>query len=325
MSHKTHEPIFATELEVLQQAKSVLSQEGMEPERYAEAYGKLVSDYEKLLKTTVKLSRISDIQGRMLKEREMEVKAANDSLSQLEDQRKKLMSDISHELGTPMTSIQGYVKAMIDGVVPPNKDYLQMIYGKIKFVNRLVSDLYQLSRLESNKIQFHFMQVTPEELLRPYAGKFAVDAAKAGIRLEVAPLRNDPERKRWVAHADPYRIEQVMTNLVHNAIKFTPAGGSITINAEVEAGVEGTGDPARPHRLAVRVIDTGIGVREEDAPHLFERFYRANRQEKASGVSGTGLGLAISKEIILQHQGTIGVTSTPGEGSTFYFTLPLHA
>jgi signal transduction histidine kinase len=77
--------------------------------------------------------------------------------------------------------------------------------------------------------------------------------------------------------------------------------------------------------LAVRVIDTGIGVREEDAPHLFERFYRANRQEKASGVSGTGLGLAISKEIILQHQGTIGVTSTPGEGSTFYFTLPLHA
>lgn len=325
MPKKTPELLFATELDVLQQAKSVLTEdEQASPERLAEAYGKLVSDYEKLLKTTVKISRISDIQGRILKEREQEVKAANESLNLMEEQRKKLMSDISHELGTPMTSIQGYVKAMIDEVVPANQNYLQMIYGKIQFVNRLVADLYQLSRLESNKIQFHFMLITPEELLRPYAGKFTVDACKAGIRLELLPLRAASERRGWKVFADPYRIEQVMTNLIHNAFKYTPAGGSITITAEVEAGAA-EADSVSTHRLVIRVIDTGIGVREEYVPYLFERFYRVNRSEVPSRDSGTGLGLAISKEIILQHQGTIGVTSKPGEGSAFYFSLPMYA
>lgn len=321
MVKETSEYVFAAEQSVLRKAKSVLSQNGSAaPERLAEAYRQLVADYEKLLRSTVKISRISDIQGRMLIERERELKAANGSLNLLEAQRKKLMSDISHELGTPMTSIQGYVKAMIDQVIPAGPEYLHMIYGKLQFVNRLVADLFQLSRLESNKIQFHFVPLTPEELLQPYVEKFTVDASKAGICLEQPPLRCSLERKDWKVLADPYRIEQVMTNLVHNAFKFTRAGGSVKIEAEVEAGPSEGGSA---HWLTVRIIDKGIGVDEHNLPHLFERFYRVNRQEAASGESGTGLGLAISKEIILQHHGTIGATSTPGEGSTFFFSLPM--
>jgi signal transduction histidine kinase len=332
---------FAAESVTLDEAHAVL-RGSLSPAELEAAYRKLASDYERLLKTTVKVSRISDIQGRMLLERERELKAATDRLTLAESQRKKLVSDISHELGTPMTSIQGYVMAMIDGVIPADRDCLQMIYGKVQFVNRLVNDLFQLSRIEANKVPFSLRSMTPEELLQPYMGKFTVDAHEAGLRLTVGPIvySSGVGNRRAEVKADSFRIEQVLTNFVHNAIKFTPKGGSIRIEAEVsrsagadrragggfvpngDAGSDG-GPPGGAGTLTVRVVDTGIGIRADSLPHVFERFYRV-RQPEGEGVPGTGLGLAISKEIVLQHNGTIGVHSEPGAGSTFYFTLPLY-
>jgi signal transduction histidine kinase len=336
---------FDAESVTLDEAQTVL-RGNPSPAELEAAYRKLVSDYERLLKTTVKISRISDIQGRMLLEREQELKAATASLTLAENRRKKLVSDISHELGTPMTSIQGYVMAMIDRVIPADRDYLQMIYGKVQFVNRLVNDLFQLSRIEANKVPFSYRIVTPEELLRPYDRKFAVDALEAGLRLTVGPIvyGSGVGSRRIAVKADPFRIEQVMTNFVHNAIKFTPRGGLIRIEAEVRRSADadsggdgeiqggrftsdgGFGSGGGPSdgagTLTVRVADTGIGIRAENLPHVFERFYRV-RQPEGEGVPGTGLGLAISKEIVLQHNGSIGVHSEPEAGSAFYFTLPL--
>ncbi|MFC0212763.1 sensor histidine kinase [Paenibacillus chartarius] len=307
-------------MELLERSRQLLRDEHAAAER-EDAFRNLVIGYEKLLKTAVKISRISDIQGRTLKEREQKLREAGESLKMMEAQRKKLVSDISHELGTPMTSIQGYVKAMLDGVVPADGEYLGMIYGKVQYVNQLVADLFQLSRLESNKIPFTFRLLTPEELLRPYTTKFKIDADKAGVELSFTSCSQAAEApigSRKLVKADPYRIEQVMTNFVHNAIKFTPSGGAIQIEAELgDAPGEQSGTS-----LIVRVTDTGIGLHEESLPYVFERFYRVKAAD-GEGVSGTGLGLAISREIILQHNGTIGVISKYGEGSTFYFTLPM--
>jgi signal transduction histidine kinase len=235
----------------------------------------------------------------------------NEELHQAEESRRQLVSSISHELGTPMTAIQGYVKAIKDGVIEPTESkYWDTIYDKVLYVNRLVKDLFQLSRLEAKQFKFDFEAMPADELIHNHLRKLEWDVRSQGIRFTVEQSSPEDGWNETYVMVDSVRIDQVVTNIVYNALKFTPAGGSIAIGCEL-----------MEDELLIRITDTGKGIDEQSLPYVFDRFFK---DTPAAGMQeGTGLGLAIAKEIVLAHGGRIGVDSKRGEGSTFHFTLPL--
>lgn len=239
----------------------------------------------------------------------------NEELHKLENSRRKLLSNIAHELGTPLTSIQGFIKAMIDGVVKPeDPKYLNIIYQKTVYLHRIITDLFELSKMEAGQIRFHYQPIAAVPFFRQIHEKYLLDMQKKDLRFEwvagAPPIGRVP-----VIMADPIRIEQVVVNLLVNAQAYTAPGGTIALQVEWEIGLEGTGE------FHVRVRDTGTGIEAGSLPFVFDRFYKGSESRKRRS-EGVGLGLAISKEIILNHQGQISVESTPGEGSTFLFSLP---
>lgn len=241
----------------------------------------------------------------------------NKDLSTMEESRRRLLSNISHELGTPLTSIQGYVKAMLDEVVPKDDPkYLQLIHDKAVVLQRIIRDLYELTKLEAGQISFHFREVLLDDFVDQLYEKYAVDIGKKGFRFEMQ--RNVPsiENTVLVVQIDPIRIEQVVANLVMNAAKFTPVGGTIRLVIELLPHSTDTGE------IMIGVQDNGIGINEEDLKYIFDRFYKGTGSRKL-GSDGVGLGLAISKEIVQCHHGTIEAISKEGVGSLFRFTLPV--
>lgn len=260
----------------------------------------------------MKLSRISDIQWQTLKEKEHEIKEANEKLKQAEELRKQLLTDISHELKTPLSSVQGYAKALIDGVVAPEQKYFEQIYDNVLVVNQLIRDLFQLSMLKANQMTFQ-MQIMPLwQWIEPMMKRFDQEISRCRVRVEIVSLRSSQNQLNDVQiRMDRIRMDQVMTNLLHNAFRYSPDGGDISVRFIIDADM-----------LRTEVIDSGIGIDEKEIPLIFDRLYRA---DGASGAdeSGTGLGLAICREIVSRHGGEIGATSQKGQGSTFYFSLPL--
>ncbi|UFJ39608.1 hypothetical protein LOK74_16305 [Brevibacillus humidisoli] len=245
-----------------------------------------------------------------------ELAKANEELFRMEQSRRRLLSNISHELGTPLTSIRGYIKAMLDGVAKPGDiQYLNVIYDKTKLLHRIINDLSELTRLETRQISFQFEQVAAIPFIRYLCHKYGMDVEKSSLQFEEVVINSFAATDGRIAvfDVDPDRIEQVFGNLVVNALKYTPQGGTIRFEVEGEAtdDVHGT--------VTVKIIDSGIGIADDDLPHIFERFFKVAGQPS----DGAGLGLAICKEIIEYHQGTIGVNSRKGEGSTFFFSLPV--
>ncbi|MGC5325967.1 sensor histidine kinase [Brevibacillus sp. SYSU BS000544] len=241
----------------------------------------------------------------------------NRDLSTMEESRRRLLSNISHELGTPLTSIQGYLKAMLDEVVPrDDPKYLQLIHAKTVILQRIIRDLYELTKLESGQISFHFREVLLEEFVEQLYEKNAVEIEKKGFRFELQRTISSINNMVPVVKIDPIRIEQVVTNLVMNASKFTPGGGTIRLLFDVQTNTATNGE------VIIGVQDNGIGIAEEEMKFIFDRFYKGTGSRKL-GSDGVGLGLAISKEIVQCHGGTIEAISKEGEGSTFRFTLPV--
>lgn len=247
-----------------------------------------------------------------------DLQQANSDLSQMEASRRQLMSGISHELGTPLTSIQGYVNAMMDGTVDPgNPKYLNRIHEKTKYLDRLIGDMLDLSRLEARQVAFHFEPLPADDFFRHLFEKYELEVRANGKRFEwsgtgaAEPGENNDGRTAYFS-GDPLRVEQVVANLLSNARKYTPEGGTIRMQLRIEP---------EPGAVILRVSDTGTGIAEEDLPYIFDRFYRG-RSSKERQSAGTGLGLAIAKEIVEAHNGTIGAEGQPGQGSTFYFKLP---
>lgn len=235
----------------------------------------------------------------------------NKELERMESSRRQLMANISHDLGTPMTVIQGYVKAMVDGVVPrDDHKYLMLVYEKIVLMNRLIQDLFQLSKLEARQLKFQFVPISAGELVQQIMDKFAIDVQENGLHLMVSESTWHGEA---IVQVDLQRIEQVFVNLIYNAIKYTPEGGNITIGVmESESFVD---------RLVFQVSDTGVGIPDKELPYLFNRFYSVER-DSGKQFESSGLGLSIVKEIIKTHGGEVWATSAINKGSTFYFTLP---
>lgn len=241
----------------------------------------------------------------------------NRDLSTMEESRRRLLSNISHELGTPLTSIQGYLKAMLDQVVPrDDPKYLQLIHDKTVILQRIIRDLYELTKLESGQISFTFREVLLDEYVEQLYEKYAVEIEKKGFRFELQRTISFINNMVPIVKIDPIRIEQVVANLVMNASKFTHGGGTIRLLVDVLPNTATSGE------VIIGVQDNGIGIAEEEMKFIFDRFYKGTGSRKL-GSDGVGLGLAISKEIVQCHGGTIEALSKEGEGSTFRFTLPV--
>jgi two-component system phosphate regulon sensor histidine kinase PhoR len=230
-------------------------------------------------------------------------------LRRLERARRELTANVSHELRTPLTSIKGFAETLLAGAMRDERTcrhFLEIIDQEANRLVKLVDDLLDLSRLESKRLGLELGQVRVGDVVAEAVTKMRQLAG--GRALELRPAPGDV-----TVLADRDRLAQVMTNLLDNAIKFTPDGGRIavgwrTLNGEVE----------------VTVADNGPGISPADLPHIFERFYKADRA-RAATAGGTGLGLAITKHIVEAHGGRIRVASAPGEGTTFAFTLPRDA
>lgn len=222
------------------------------------------------------------------------------------EQRRSLLADVTHELRTPLTIIQGNLEGLIDGVYPADKEHLQLILAEMATLSRLVDDLRTLALAESGALQLKKEPVDLGLLLQDTAASFRGQADTMGVSISVEPAAGLP-----VVEVDPARIHEALLNLIANALRYTPAGASITLRCAAEKSVDGA------QTIAVSVEDTGQGIALEDLPHIFDRFY------KSSDSGGMGLGLAITKNLIAAHGGQIDVQSQPGKGTYIRFTLPV--
>jgi signal transduction histidine kinase len=217
-----------------------------------------------------------------------------------------LRIDVAHEFRTPPSNLRGYVEGLQDGVFEDQAPVLDASWRQLDRLGHLVDDLSLLLRVETGQLELHVAPIEALELAQATVASFAPDAERAGVRLEV-----DVRAPDTVVRADRERSLQVLANLVGNALRYTPGGGSVTIEV---------GAPAHGFvRFAVR--DTGPGVAPEDLPNVFKRFYRGDKA-RSPHAGGSGIGLTIARQVVERQGGEIGVTSPPGEGATFHSTLP---
>lgn len=244
----------------------------------------------------------STVRGAVAIIRDMTVERRIDKL------RSDFIANVSHELRTPISMLQGYSEALVDdiGNDKEKKEMSQIIYEESLRMGRLVNDLLDLAKLESGTMDLTYEHVELSPYLKRITGKFQVIAKEKDITISVL-LEDD--KICW--DFDPDRIEQVLTNLIDNAIRHTPPGGMIEVGQRI----------SDRRGLIIYVKDSGLGIPEEDLPFVFERFYKADKA-RTRGTSGTGLGLSIAKKIIGTHEGYISVTSKLNEGTTFSFVLP---
>ena len=228
-------------------------------------------------------------------------------LEQAERQRRGLMADVAHELRTPLSNIRGYVEAMRDGVAERDDDTLDIVQQQIAHLTRLVEDLRLLALAEAGELALHPQPERMDDLLRSVADAFGPRAAEKGVA-----IRREPAADLPLVSMDRGRVEQVLHNLVENAVTHTPEGGTVTLSAAV-------GDTGF---VRVSVSDTGPGMEREALDAVFERFYRLD-PSRARATGGAGLGLTIAKQLIEAQDGRIWAESEPGQGSTFIFELPL--
>jgi two-component system phosphate regulon sensor histidine kinase PhoR len=226
-------------------------------------------------------------------------------IRRLETVRRDFISNISHELRTPLASLKALTETLQAGALedpPAAHHFLSKMETEVDALSHMVSELLELTRIESGKVPLHITPVRPVDLLLPARDRLILQAERENLQVNLDCDPNLP-----MVLADAPRIQQVVVNLLHNAIKFTPPGGKIDLGAIMDDS-----------KIIFSVNDTGVGIPAEDLPRIFERFYKADR---ARSGGGTGLGLAISRHIVEAHGGQIWAESIEGKGSTFYFSL----
>jgi two-component system phosphate regulon sensor histidine kinase PhoR len=230
----------------------------------------------------------------------------------LETVRRDFISNLSHELRTPLASLKALTETLQDGALddpPAARRFIHQIQIETDALTQMVTELLELSRIESGRLSLDLKPVSVCELLDSSSKRMQLQAERAGISLRVECAENLPK-----VNIDSQRLEQVLVNLIHNAVKFTKPGGEVILGAEmVHMGEAGIGE------VRFAISDTGIGIPADDVPRIFERFYRVDKSRTGGG---TGLGLSITKHIVETHKGRVWAESIEGRGSTFYFTIP---
>lgn len=229
-----------------------------------------------------------------------------ETLQRVEERRRDLIADVAHELRTPLASIAGYMEGMLDGVIPPEPETFHRVHRETERLQRLVGDLQELSRAEAGQVPLRLRRLDVRTLIETTAVRLRPQFDDKGVALEI-----EPPAGALAVLVDPDRIGQVLTNLLGNALQYTPAAGRVRVHARPD-----------PEGVAIAVSDTGIGIPAEDLPHVFDRFYRVDRSRaRASG--GSGIGLTIARHLVEAHGGSIRAESAgPGCGSTLIVTLP---
>ena len=232
----------------------------------------------------------------------------------LQTVRRDFVSNISHELRTPLTSLRAVVETLQDGALEETlvaHSFLERAERELDTLTQMVEELLELSRIESGEVPLRLEPTDIGELIFDALDRLHPQAERADIAIDVQVAERLP-----MVSADAERMQRVVANLVHNAIKFTPAHGTIIITARLNDRADVQAE------VLLSVKDNGMGIAPDDLPRIFERFYKSDRARTRGG-SGTGLGLAIARHLVEAHGGRIWAKSKQGKGSTFFFTLPV--
>ncbi|HEX6230227.1 MAG TPA: ATP-binding protein [Actinomycetota bacterium] len=229
-------------------------------------------------------------------------------LADLERLRRELVANVSHELKTPISALRAHLENLLDGVERPDPETLQVMLAQSERLGRLVDQLLELSRLESGDVPLRLERVALRPLVSHVLSEIQVARSGRGVTIEERVPDDLPP-----VRADPERVHQVLYNLLDNALRFTPAGGRVSVTASRHDGA-----------VDVAVADTGPGISSEHLPRLFERFYRIDTS-RSRNEGGTGIGLAIARSVVEAHGGRIWAESEPGKGAVFTFELPVAA
>jgi signal transduction histidine kinase len=228
------------------------------------------------------------------------------ALQNLEEMRRGFIANVSHELRTPMTSIRGFIEGILDGTIPQERqnNYLAIVRDEANRMNRMVNDLLDLARMEAGEVKLNMVEFNINELMRRSIIKVETLIMQKNLSIEAVF-----EREEMFVHADMDSIERVILNLLHNAVKFTPQDGKITLRTSYHRG-----------KVIVSIEDSGIGISKDEINRIWDRFYKSDKS-RGQDKTGTGLGLAIVKNIISEHEQEIWVESELGAGTKFTFTL----
>lgn len=230
-----------------------------------------------------------------------------DGLEGVEQRRRELVGDLTHELRTPLTIVRGYLEGLADGAVAPSAETYGRLAKETERLQRLVDDLQELSKLESGYLPIEARAMAIAPVINRVSDRFADQL----LGIENRQITVNLDEDLPLVWGDPARVEQVLVNLLSNALRHTPTG-EVKIQAEAKAGF-----------VWIAVSDTGVGIAAEDLPHVFERFWRADRsRDRTSG--GSGIGLAICRRLVELQGGQITAQSKLGLGSVFSFSLPIH-
>lgn len=228
-------------------------------------------------------------------------------IRRLETVRRDFVSNLSHELRTPLASLRALAETLQEGALddpPAARRFVDQIQIEVDALTQMANELLELSKIESGRFSLSLTPAAPGDLLSSAARRMQVQAERAHITLRVECADNLPS-----VEVDSQRLEQVLVNLIHNAVKFTRPGGEVTLLAEPVGG-----------EVQFAVRDTGVGIPADEVSRIFERFYRVDKSRTGSG---TGLGLSIGKHIVEAHKGKIWAESVEGQGSTFFFSIPI--
>jgi two-component system OmpR family sensor kinase/two-component system sensor histidine kinase BaeS len=229
-----------------------------------------------------------------------------ENLQRGEQIRREMTADIAHELRTPLSVIQGNLEAVLDGVYPADAEHIQPALDQAQLLARLVEDLRTLALAEAGQLSLDRQPTDATALVKRVVASFEPKAADKRVTLTVDAPPSPPP-----VHADGQRIAQVLTNLLGNALRYTPEGGRVDARLQTES-----------RSVLIAISDTGPGISTQDRPHIFDRFYRADKSRSREG-GGSGLGLAIARSIVEAHGGRIWAESKTGQGTTITFTLPI--